>query len=183
MLVVPGTTGIEVAVSELFRGDDNRDREIARVRRQADDAIATGQTPIVSTSRQVERPDGMEELDVARAVSDALVAIVRGIEARPDFVVGKGGITSSDVGTLGLGAERATVLGQVRPGRARLATGTRESIPDHAVRRLSRQRRRCGDARRDCHGAHRLQRHERYFSSKCVQIDASRSKAQMRLGR
>jgi uncharacterized protein YgbK (DUF1537 family) len=58
----------------------------------------------------------MEELVVARAVSDALVAIVRGIEAHPDFVVGKGGITSSDIGTLGLGAERATVLGQVRPG-------------------------------------------------------------------
>lgn len=116
VLVAPRTTGIEVAVSELFRGDDNRDREIARVCRQADDAIATGWTPIISTSRQVERPDGMEELEVARAVSDALVAIVRGIEAHPDFVVGKGGITSSDIGTLGLGAERATVLGQVRPG-------------------------------------------------------------------
>ena len=86
------------------------------MRRRADDAITTGRTPVVYTSRQVERPEGMEELVVARAVSDALVAIVRGVEARPDFVVGKGGITSSDVGTLGLGAERATVLGQVRPG-------------------------------------------------------------------
>ncbi len=84
--------------------------------RQADEALSTGRTPVVYTSRQVERPEGMEELVVARAVSDALVAIVRGIETRPDFVVGKGGITSSDVGTLGLGAERATVLGQVRPG-------------------------------------------------------------------
>jgi uncharacterized protein YgbK (DUF1537 family) len=81
-----------------------------------DDALETGQSPVVYTSRHVERPDGMEELVVARVVSDALVAIVRGIEARPDFVVGKGGITSSDVGTRGLGAERATVLGQVRPG-------------------------------------------------------------------
>ena len=50
------------------------------------------------------------------SVSEALVAIVRGIEARPDFVVGKGGITSSDIGTRGLGARRAIVLGQVRPG-------------------------------------------------------------------
>ena len=46
VLVVPGTTGIEVAVSELFQGDDNRDREIARVRRQADDALVTGRMPI-----------------------------------------------------------------------------------------------------------------------------------------
>jgi uncharacterized protein YgbK (DUF1537 family) len=116
LLLAPDITDIEVAVPELFRGDDDRDREIARVRRQADNAITTGRTAVVYTSRQVERPDGMEELVVARAVSDALVAIVRGIETRPDFVVGKGGITSSDVGTLGLGAERATVLGQVRPG-------------------------------------------------------------------
>ena len=116
LLLAPDTTGIEVAVRELLHGGDERDREIARVRRHADDAITCGRTPVVYTSRQVERPEGMEELVVARAVSDALVAIVRGIETRPDFVVGKGGITSSDVGTVGLGAERALVLGQVRPG-------------------------------------------------------------------
>jgi uncharacterized protein YgbK (DUF1537 family) len=116
VLLAPETAGIEVAVPELIGGDDDRDREIARVRRQADDAIRTGQTPVIYTSRQVQKPKGMDELVVARTVSDALVAIVRGIEARPDFVVGKGGITSSDVGTIGLGAERATVLGQVRPG-------------------------------------------------------------------
>ncbi len=115
-LLAPETTGIEVAVAELLRGDDDRDREIARVRRQADDALASGQSPIVYTSRRVERSEGTDELVVARAVSGALVAIVHGIAVRPDFVVGKGGITSSDVGTRGLGAERATVLGQVRPG-------------------------------------------------------------------
>jgi uncharacterized protein YgbK (DUF1537 family) len=116
LLLTPDTTGIEVVVPELFHGGDKRDQEIARVRRQVDDAITTGRTPVVYTSRQVERPEGMEELIVARVVSDALVAIVRGTETRPEFVVGKGGITSSDIGTLGLGAERATVLGQVRPG-------------------------------------------------------------------
>ena len=58
----------------------------------------------------------MDELAVARAVSEALVAIVHGIKTRPDFVAGKGGITSSDVGTRGLGAARAVVLGQIRPG-------------------------------------------------------------------
>jgi len=116
VLHIPVTMGIEVAVPKLLDGDDDRHQEIARVRRQADDALATGRTPVVYTSRQVQRPDGMEELLVARAVSGALVAIVRGITARPDFVVSKGGITSSDVGMLGLGAERVTVLGQVRPG-------------------------------------------------------------------
>jgi uncharacterized protein YgbK (DUF1537 family) len=84
--------------------------------RQADDALAAGVTPVVYTSRRVERPEGMDDLEVARVVSESLVTIVRGIASRPDFVIGKGGITSSDIGTRGLGAERAIVLGQVRPG-------------------------------------------------------------------
>jgi uncharacterized protein YgbK (DUF1537 family) len=116
LLATPGTTGIEVVVPALLRGDERRNAEVARVVRAADDALATGNTPVVYTSRQIARPAGMDELTVARAVSDALVAIVAGIETRPAFVVGKGGITSSDVGTRGLGASRATVLGQVRPG-------------------------------------------------------------------
>ena len=116
LLVRPGITGIEVGVSELLLDEEDRGREIRRARRQADEALAAGATPVVYTSRRVERPEGMDELEVARAVSDTLVAIVRGITARPDFVVGKGGITSSDVGTRGLGAKRAIVLGQVRPG-------------------------------------------------------------------
>jgi uncharacterized protein YgbK (DUF1537 family) len=129
LLLAPDMTGIEVAVPELFQGDDDRDQEITRVRRLTDDAIATGRTAVVYTSRQVERPAGVEELVVARGVSDALVAIVRGIETRPDFVVGKGGITSSDVGTLGLGAERATVVGQVRPGVPVWRLGPESRLP------------------------------------------------------
>ncbi|MBW3631860.1 MAG: hydroxyacid dehydrogenase [Chloroflexi bacterium] len=116
LLVRPGIRGIEVKVTELLPGDEDRRREVWRARRQADDALAAGATPVVYTSRRVERPEGMDELDVARVVSDSLVSIVRGIEARPDFAVGKGGITSSDVGTRGLGAERVIVQGQVRPG-------------------------------------------------------------------
>ena len=129
VLLAPETTGIEVAVPELLHGDDDRAREIAQVRRQVDEALEAGQTPVVYTSRQVERPVGMEELVVARVVSDALVTVVRGIAGRPDFVVGKGGITSSDVGTRGLGAERATVLGQVRPGVPVWRLGSESRFP------------------------------------------------------
>jgi uncharacterized protein YgbK (DUF1537 family) len=116
LLVMPGIAAIEVGVRDLLRGDEDRDREIHRASRDADSALTGAKTPVIYTSRQVERPDGMDELEVARVVSDSLVAIVRGIEGHPDFVVGKGGITSSDVGTRGLGAKRAVVLGQVRPG-------------------------------------------------------------------
>jgi uncharacterized protein YgbK (DUF1537 family) len=115
LLALPGVVGIEVAVAALLE-KDARHPEIARVRRQADDALMRGLTSVVYTSRRIERPAGMEELTVARAVSDALVAIVRQVEQRPDFIIGKGGITSSDIGARGLGVRRAQVLGQVSPG-------------------------------------------------------------------
>ena len=49
-------------------------------------------------------------------ISKGLVEIVAGIEHRPSFIVAKGGITSSDIGTDALGVRRALVLGQIRPG-------------------------------------------------------------------
>jgi uncharacterized protein YgbK (DUF1537 family) len=116
LLAMEGTVGVEVAVPALLRGESERNNEIEGVSRAAAGALATGNTAVIFTSRHIERPDGIDELTVARTVSDALVSIVRGIDARPDFIVGKGGITSSDVGTRGLAAARAVVLGQVRPG-------------------------------------------------------------------
>ena len=116
LLGLPGVIGIEVRVRDLLGFGEGRQAEIARVRDAMNAALAAGATPAVFTSREPERPGGRDELEVARSVSDALVAIVAGITERTDFIIGKGGITSSDVGTRGLGASRATVLGQIRPG-------------------------------------------------------------------
>ncbi len=49
-------------------------------------------------------------------ISDAVQSLVGKLEVIPSFVVAKGGITSSDVGTKALGVKCATVLGQIRPG-------------------------------------------------------------------
>jgi uncharacterized protein YgbK (DUF1537 family) len=35
---------------------------------------------------------------------------------RPGFIIAKGGITASDVGTKALRVRRATVMGQIKPG-------------------------------------------------------------------
>lgn len=129
LLALSRIEGIEVMVTELLGGVERRDAEVARVCRGADAALAAGSTPVVYTSRQVERPEGMDELAVARSVSDGLVAMVRGVAARPDFVIGKGGITSSDVGTRGLGAARAIVMGQVRPGVPVWRLGPESRLP------------------------------------------------------
>jgi uncharacterized protein YgbK (DUF1537 family) len=49
-------------------------------------------------------------------VSDALVQVVRAIALRPRFLIAKGGITSCDLATDGLGMRKARVLGQASAG-------------------------------------------------------------------
>jgi uncharacterized protein YgbK (DUF1537 family) len=74
---------------------------------------------VVSTSRQlVTGADADDSLAIAREVSAAVVAIVADIARRRrlGWVVAKGGITSSDVATDGLGIRRAWVRGTLLPG-------------------------------------------------------------------
>lgn len=111
-----GVVPLEVRVPQLLAGNDRREVELDRVAHVIHDSLMNYETPVVFTSRKIERPREMTELDVARSVSSALVHLVRGLRVRPDFVIGKGGITSSDIGTQGFGARRAVVEGQVRPG-------------------------------------------------------------------
>lgn len=116
LVELPRTTGIEVQVPTLLEDDASARREITRVMRETETALRSGLTPVVSTSRIVTLAADGDQLAVSRAVSAALVAIVGGLEGRPGFIIGKGGITSSDLGTKALGARRAIVLGQIRPG-------------------------------------------------------------------
>ena len=108
--------GVEVDVPTVLRGELAATHEVERVARRAEEAVASGVTPVIYTSRNVARGPSGDDLLVARLVSDALVGVVRALTTRPDFIVGKGGITSSDVGTRGLETKRAIVLGQIRPG-------------------------------------------------------------------
>lgn len=118
LMALPHTVGIEVNVPEILSDAQARDAAVNRAGDAAHAALRSGRTAVIYTSRVVQPPPGSGEgqLDVSQAVSAALVAAVRRIEARPGFVVGKGGITSSDVGTGALEARRAVVLGQIRPG-------------------------------------------------------------------
>lgn len=77
-----------------------------------------GVTPVVMTSRQRLEPDADDPSGLALAgrVSRLLVGSISGLAAGAAWVVAKGGITSSDVATRGLGARAATVLGQLLPG-------------------------------------------------------------------
>jgi uncharacterized protein YgbK (DUF1537 family) len=107
--------GIELSVEALL-GDD-AGAEVARVAGAADACLADGRDAAVYTSRTlVTGADAEESLSIGARVSEAVVGVVRTLRNRPRYLVGKGGITSSDLATEALGVRRATVLGQILPG-------------------------------------------------------------------
>lgn len=69
---------------------------------------------VVTTER--ERSLDHNTLEHGRLVMQALTTSVRALLPSVEVVVSKGGITSADVASIGLGAKSATVLGQVLPG-------------------------------------------------------------------
>ena len=116
LLVETDVLPLEVQVEALL-DPARREREICRVVGSADSALRDGYDVAVYTSRKlITGEDGTASLGIGRIVSDSLIAIVRDIPVQPRFLVAKGGITSSDVATRGLGVKRAMVLGQILPG-------------------------------------------------------------------
>ncbi len=94
-----------------------RESEIALAADEASASLAAGRDTVVYTSRTlVSGDDASSSLAIGRTISDSLIAITQAIKVQPRYLVAKGGITSSDVATEGLGVRRAMVLGQALPG-------------------------------------------------------------------
>lgn len=106
----------EIDVAKVL--GDSRDEHLAGIITEVAAALAKGNV-VVGTSRTLVRgTDGADSLRIARAVSDAVVQVVRRVLdiAPPRFVIAKGGITSSDVASRGLEIGRAMVRGPMLPG-------------------------------------------------------------------
>lgn len=102
----------EMAVEPLIAGGPEVGAAVGSAAAALDAAIGDGRTGLVSTER-TWRDVGLEG---GRAISLALVEVVRRLATRPGWVVAKGGITSYDVAAAGLGMREARVAGQVLPG-------------------------------------------------------------------
>ena len=97
--------------------DDQRDGEIARVTIAMNARIGAGEDVLLYTSRNlVKGDDASHSLAIGWRVSESLIRVVQGLAHQPRYLVAKGGITSSEVATQGLGVQRAMILGQVLPG-------------------------------------------------------------------
>ncbi len=115
LLDQPRVSSVEAHIPLLLGRE--RSQEIARCAAALDQALGADRTAVLYTSRElITGNDASSSLDIGRRVSESLVAILRQITATPRCIVAKGGITSSDVATAGLGVRRAWVLGQILPG-------------------------------------------------------------------
>ncbi|TGV02593.1 four-carbon acid sugar kinase family protein [Flavivirga rizhaonensis] len=106
---------IEVNVETILKED--ADLYLASIITKIDESIARGNDVIVYTSRKlITGKNADSNIDIASKVSDALVALVKGIGVYPKYILAKGGITSHDLALKGLGMKRSKVLGQIEPG-------------------------------------------------------------------
>lgn len=106
--------------------------EIDRVISTTESLIREGKTVTVYTNRErLDLGEGKkeEELKLSVKISDAVTSIVGRLTVRPNYIVAKGGITSSDIGTKGLEVQRATVAGQIQPGIPVWFTGEESKFP------------------------------------------------------
>ncbi|HWL12677.1 MAG TPA: four-carbon acid sugar kinase family protein [Ureibacillus sp.] len=106
--------------------------ELDRVIETTNKLIIEGKNVAVYTRRErLDLGEGKkeEELKLAVKISDAVTSIVKRLEVRPSYIIAKGGITSSDIGTNGLEVKRATVAGQIRPGIPVWTTGSESKFP------------------------------------------------------
>ncbi len=129
LLTRPGLQSLELSVPALL-DERQREGEITRVAHQAERMLLHGQTVVIFTSRKlVSAVDAERSLQINQRVADGLIHVVSAINARPRFLLAKGGITSSDVATHGLGVKRAMVLGQLLPGVPVWRTGDESRYP------------------------------------------------------
>ncbi|SEA90673.1 Uncharacterized conserved protein YgbK, DUF1537 family [Prevotella sp. tc2-28] len=113
LLQAEGTCAIEVDVQRILDDSALLMSETLDTIRQV---VEIGLTPVVYTSRQEIRLDDADQRQhLGQQVSDFLVDIVYRLPFTPSYLVGKGGITSHDILTKGLGIRSARVLGQVIP--------------------------------------------------------------------
>jgi uncharacterized protein YgbK (DUF1537 family) len=108
---------IEVPVPEVLV-PAARPMALASLAEQASAALAGGHAVLYTSRTLAAGADADASLDLARQVSAFLVELTARVYAvaAPDFVVAKGGITSSDLATEALGIRHATVEGSLLPG-------------------------------------------------------------------
>ncbi len=117
-LALDGVRAVEMSVPRLLE-PEGREEELGRVVEEVNVALVSSEV-VVYTSRELVTAGagtGLSNFEIGASVSGALVEVMRRVDrALPlSFVLAKGGITSSDIATKGLGVRRAEVAGPLLP--------------------------------------------------------------------
>lgn len=116
----------------LVRDEEAFKKEVDRCLAEEERLIREGTTVCCYTTRALitaDTGDKEDELRLSVRISDAVQSLVGRLTVTPSFVIAKGGITSSDVGTKALAVKKANVLGQIRPGIPVWQTGQESKFP------------------------------------------------------
>lgn len=116
----------------LVRDDTAFEAEVQRCLDKEEACIRAGKTVCCYTTRALitaDTGDKEDELRLSVKISDAVQSLVGRLDITPSFVIAKGGITSSDVGTKALAVRKANVLGQIKPGIPVWQTGSESKFP------------------------------------------------------
>ncbi len=116
----------------LVTDEEAFEEEIERCLAVEEACIDKGKTVCVYTTRTLitaDTGDKEDDLRLSVKISDAVQSLVGRLKITPSFVIAKGGITSSDVGTKALAVQKANVLGQIKPGIPVWQTGDESKFP------------------------------------------------------
>jgi uncharacterized protein YgbK (DUF1537 family) len=118
LLQEPTVVGIEINVADLLEESaTQRDDLLTATLTKVGEVHRSGKTSVIYTSRQELTFASVEiRLQFGAAVSSLLMDIVKGLPTDIGFLISKGGITSNDVLSSGLGLRAARLLGQILAG-------------------------------------------------------------------
>lgn len=133
LLTLDCVVPVEFDSNKVLEGDEAFYAEVDRCVTEEERIIRSGKTAVCYTCRTLltlENDDRKSALQRSVRISDGVQSLVGRLHITPSYVVAKGGITSSDVGTKALGVKRANVMGQIRPGIPVWQTGPESRFPD-----------------------------------------------------
>ncbi len=109
-----GLAAVEVKINDVLEQPEIIEKKINV---ELNKRLSGGEDVLLYTSRQLvagSSPD--ESLEIGKKVSAFLTQVVQNMIVRPRTIIAKGGITSSEIATRGLGVRKAMVFGQIAPG-------------------------------------------------------------------
>ena len=132
LLKLENVVQVEFKSSLVLDGDEAFYNEVKRCVAEEEKIIASGKTAVCFTERKlltVENDTKESALIRSVKISDGVQRLVGDLSITPAFVIAKGGITSSDVGTKALKVKCANVMGQIKPGIPVWQTGSESRFP------------------------------------------------------